>query len=183
MDNLRFIRETMEGAGRFTAVSGSGQVLVGLTALVAAAIAAGQPSFESWLRVWLSEAALAVVITVLAFFLKARAIGESVLSRPGRKFALGLLPAVVAGALLTTVLLGSGQVEILPGLWLLLYGAGVVSGGAFSVRPVPLMGAGFLLLGALALFCPPGWGNSFMAAGFGGLHLIFGLLIIRKHGG
>lgn len=183
MDNLRFIRETMERAGSFTAVSGWGEVVIGATALLAAYLASRQPSFEEWLATWLGEAVLSLVIGVWAMVRKARAFQIPLLSGPGRNFVLSLSPPIVAGGLLTVVLYRAGRVEPVPGLWLLLYGAGVVTGGAFSVKIVPVMGLSFMLVGAAALFCPPSWADGFMAAGFGGLHILFGLVIARRHGG
>ncbi|HEX3554583.1 MAG TPA: hypothetical protein VIA62_15280 [Thermoanaerobaculia bacterium] len=183
IDNLRFIRETMEGAAYFTAVSGLGEMAVGATALGAAYLAARQASFPGWLATWLGEALLAFLITVGAVVWKARRAEVSLFSTPGRRFVLGLLPPLFAGALLTVVLLVSGMVALLPGVWLLLYGTGVVTGGAFSVRTVPVMGLGFMALGAVALVAPASWGNALMAAGFGGLHLVFGAFIAWRHGG
>lgn len=183
MDNLRFIRETMEGATRFTAVSGMGEVAVGVTALAAAYLASRQATPWGWLLVWLGEALLAFLVTLGAIAWKARRSQESLFSRPGRQFALGLFPPLLAGALLTPVLFVAGNVWVLPGLWLLLYGTGVVTGGAFSVRTVPVMGVGFMVLGGIALVAPPWWGNALMAAGFGGLHVAFGALIAWRHGG
>lgn len=183
MDDLRFIRKTMEGAAYFTAVSGIGEMAVGITALGAAYLAARQPAFQGWLLVWLCEAVLAFLITTGAIVWKARRAHISLFSQPGRRFVLGLLPPLIAGALVTGALLMAGNVAVLPGLWLLLYGAGVVTGGAFSVRTVPVMGIAFMALGAVALVAPTPWGDAFMAAGFGGLHAVFGAVIAWRHGG
>lgn len=183
MDNLRFIRETMEGAALFTAVSGLAEMAVGLTALVAAWIAHRQADLSGWLTVWMIEAAIAASLTILGILVKARRAGISIFARPGRRFALGLVPPIFAGAVITPVFLELQAPHLLPGVWLLLYGTAVVTGGAFSVRIVPVMGLCFMLLGCAALFSPAGWGNAYLAAGFGGLHLLFGADIAWRHGG
>jgi hypothetical protein len=183
MDHLRYIRETMEGAAGFTAVPGFGGIAMGATALFAALVAAGQPTTGRWLAVWLAEGALALAIGVFSLARKARSVQIPLLSRPGRKFALGLFPPMLAAALLTLVLYRAGLPALLPGVWLLMYGVGVVAGGAFSVRVVPAMGLCFVGLGAVALFSPIGWGNWLLAAGFGGLHTVFGIVIARRYGG
>ena len=183
MDNLRFIRETMERASAFTAVPGWGQVAIGVTALFAALVASQQNSFQDWLAVWMAEAAVSACIAGWTMYRKAHASDTSLLSRPGRKLLINLAPPMVVGALLTVVFYRAGLTALLPGLWLLLYGTGVVTGGAFSVRPVPVMGLCFMLLGAGALFLPGAWGDALMAAGFGLLHVIFGIHIARNYGG
>lgn len=182
-DNLRYIRETLERAGSFTAVPGWGGVAMGSTALLAALVAARQATREAWLAIWVGEAFLAVGVGGLALVRKSRAANIPLLSGPGRKFALGLLPPLLAAALLTAVLAQARVFDLLPGVWLLLYGTGVVTGGAYSVRSVPVMGLGFMALGAATLFAPASWGNALMAAGFGGLHIVFGFYIGRRHGG
>ena len=183
MDNLRYIRDAMERAGSFTAVPGGGGFLMGLTALAAAWLASRAPGPGAWLAVWVGEALLACVIGVAAAWRKSRRARQPLLSGPGRKFAIGLAPALISGALLTMVLYGTGASGIIPGVWLLLYGAGVVSSGASSVRVVPVMGLCFMAAGAAALFTPPAWGNAWLGLGFGGLHAIFGLYIGRHYGG
>ena len=184
IDNIRFIRETMERAGSFTAVPGWGQVAIGATALAASAIAAQFPIADArWLTVWLAEAVVSVVIAGAATTLKARAADMALLSGPGRKFVLSFAPPMLVGALLTIVLVRAELFTQLPGIWLLLYGTGVVTGGTYSVRIVPVMGLCFMVLGAVALVLAPGAGNWLMTAGFGGLHLVFGTFIARRHGG
>lgn len=183
MDNLRFIRETMERAGSFTAVSGWGEVAIGLTALVAAWVAQRQASDAAWLAVWSAEALLALGVGAWAVARKARAARMPLLSGPGRKVALALAPALIAGAVLTAVLFDAGLVGALPGTWMLLFGSGIVAAGVYSVRIVPVMGASFMVLGSAALVVPPEWGNALMALGFGGLHILFGSLIARRYGG
>ena len=183
LDNLRFIRETMERAAAFTAVPGWGGVAMGVTALIAALVASRQSAVEAWLAIWLGEAVLAFAIAGWAMVRKARAAKLPLLSGPGRKFALSFSPPLLVCALLNVVLYRAGLVSVLPGVWLLLYGTGIVTGGAFSVRIVPVMGLCFMLAGAVALFSPASWGNGLMAAGFGGLHIVFGIIIARRHGG
>lgn len=183
MDNLRFIRETMERASSFTAVSGWAQVAIGVTALGAALLAARQSSARDWLIVWVACALLSLVISGWAMSRKARALETPLLSAPGRKVVLSLAPPMFAGALLTALFYRVGLAGDIPGMWLLMYGTGIVTGGAFSVRIVPVMGLCFMIVGALALFCPTAWADFFMAAGFGGLHIIFGIIIARRHGG
>jgi hypothetical protein len=183
MDNLSFIRSTMERATAFTAVPGWGGVAMGITALLATLLAYNSPSVNQWLAVWLSASALAFAIGGWAMVMKARRAGTTVFSYSGRRFVLSYVPPLAVGALLTLVLVRAELYSALPGTWLLLYGTGVVTGGAFSVRVVPIMGFCFMALGAIALLAPPGWGELLLAAGFGGLHIIFGLIIARRYGG
>lgn len=186
MDNLRFIRQTMERAGPFTAVPGWGGVAIGVVALAAAAVAGPVEPVEittRWLAAWLAAAALSVVIGLAAIARKARASGAPFIGTPLQRFALAYVPPLAAGAVLTPVFAANGLMARLPGCWLLLYGTALVAGGALSVRIVPLMGLAFMALSVAAFVAPTVWGNAFMAAGFGGLHILFGLVIARRYGG
>ena len=183
MDNLAFIRDTMEAAGSFTAVSGWGMVAVGFIATIAAMIASAQNSPLESIYVWMAAAVLAPCVAVWAIVRKARRAHMPLLSGPGRKFILSFSPSMLVGALLTIVLYRGGLTNTIPGMWLLLYGTGVVAGGAFSVRIVPVMGICFMLAGMLALFTPVAWNDWIMAVAFGGLHIAFGVAIARRHGG
>ncbi len=181
-DNLRFIRRAMESSGSFTSVPGLGGVLMGASALAAAFLAeAVWP--EQWLAVWIADALLAFLIGGVAMIHKAREQGVKLSRGVGRRFLLSLTPPLVAAAVLSVVFFRVGLPEAIPGTWLLLYGTGVVTGGAFSVRLVPLMGLCFMLLGGIAFLAPASWSNGLLAAGFGGLHVVFGAIIAQRYGG
>jgi hypothetical protein len=182
-ENIRYIRETMERAGSFTAVPGWGGILMGVSALLTAFISSQLSSRPVWVVTWLGEAALAFAIGAWAMFQKAKVVKAPLLYGPGRKFALSLCPAMIAGAVFTAVLYANGLFYLMPGTWLLLYGVAVVAGGAFSVGIVPAMGLCFMALGGLALFAPFSLANVFMALGFGIQHIIFGIIIARRYGG
>ena len=183
MDNLRYIRETMEGASAFTGVPGWGGVAMGITALASAWFASRQVQRNLWLTTWIGEAILSISIAAWAVTRKVRRAAIPLLSKPGRRFALSFSPPIVAGLLLTIALFRAGLESLLPGAWLLLYGAAVANAGVFSVRVVPAMGLCFMMCGACALFSPSAWADAYMAAGFGGLHILFGFVIARRHGG
>jgi len=182
-EHLRFIRDMMARSGSFTAVPGWGMIAMGATALPTAWVAGLQTAPGRWLAVWLLDAVLAACIGVIALLRKTRQSDVSLRSGPGRKYVLSLLPPMVAGLLLTIAAWQHDQTALLPALWLLLYGAGTITGGAYSVRAVPLMGIGFMALGTAALLVPFGWGNVLLAVGFGGLNIGFGLIIAKYYGG
>jgi hypothetical protein len=182
-DHLKYIRETMERAAEFTAVPGWGGVAMGMTALAAAWLAARQATPRAWLAVWLAEVFVAVAIAAPAAATKARRANSSLFTGPGRKFALSFAPPIFVGGLLTYAMYQSGGISHLPGIWLLLYGTAIVTGGAFSVRVVLIMGLCLMALGTAALFTPASWGNLFMAAGFGVVQIAFGTWIALRYGG
>jgi hypothetical protein len=185
-DNLRFIRETMAHAGAFTSVSGAGTAgagVVGLAAALAAPPAVIATDPRRFLVVWIAAAIIAGATAGIAIRRKARRAGQSLVDGPARRFTLAFFPALTAGAVLTVALAAAGQPALLPGMWLSVYGAAVAAGGAFSVRPVPIMGFAFLALGALCFAVPPQAQQVVLGAGFGGVHLAFGYHIMRHHGG
>lgn len=181
-DNLRYIRATMESATSFTGVSGLGYVVAGLSALPATWLAARQADEAGWLAVWMLELVLASGLAFALTAYKAVKQGSSLVSASGRKLLFAFLPAMVAGGLVTLAFYLSGHVELLPGIWLCLYGAAVMTAGAWSVRIIPVMGGTFMVFGAVTLLAPVS-GDLMLALGMGGLHVIFGSYIWRHHGG
>ncbi len=185
LDNLRFIRDAMERAGSFTSIPGWGGVGVGVTAIAASAIAQqflGR-SLRLWLTTWLAEAVVAAAIGFGAMTIKARRSNEAFMSGAARRFFISYFAPLVAGAVVTFALVRVESYAAIPATWLLLYGTAFVSSGAFSLRVIPVMGVAFMFLGAIAALVPLGASNILLGVGFGGLHIIFGLIIARRYGG
>lgn len=182
MADLRYIRETMEQAST-TSLSGVGLALIGVTAIAAGLLAGVEATSSHWLTVWITDAVVSTLIGVASTVWKARVARLPLVSATLRKFALSFAPSILAGAVLTAALAPTAPVSLLSGLWLLLYGAGVTAGGAFSITLLPIMGLCFMSLGVLGVFGPPAWAAALMIAGFGGVHLVFGAVIARRHGG
>jgi hypothetical protein len=183
IDNLKYIRETMERSASFTAVPGYGGILMGVTAVVAAYIANQQVYLVDALAVWLIEAVLAFLIGLLAMWQKSKIAGQSLFSVPARKFALSFAPPLLAGVVVVLGLWRYGHYYEMAPVCIVSYGAAVACGGAFSARVVPVMGWCFIAVGAIAFALPSNYGNLMMAASFGVLHIIFGFVIARRYGG
>jgi hypothetical protein len=183
LDDLRYIRSTMESAGAFTSVPGWTMVGLGFSAVVTAVVAGLQPDRDRWLLTWVLEAVFAAVVAVLAVARKSRRRGLAVTAGPNRRFASSFAPAMVTGAILTFALWSRGVTDLLPGTWLLAFGASVTAGSAASVAPVRVLGVAFVSLGAVAFVLPVAWGDAILAFGFGGLLAAFGVVIARRHGG
>ena len=182
-ENLRFIRQAMERTTTFTSIPGKGGVVMGAVALAASVIAARQPSPDRWLATWLIAATVAAVLGLMAMAHKARISGATLTGATARRFAIGMAAPFVAGAAITFELWTVRNFTVMAPSWLLLYGAGVLTGGIFSVPVVRAIGACFMALGIAAIVAPPEWGNVWLAIGFGGLHVAFGMYIARNHGG
>lgn len=183
MDNLKFIRETMERSTAFTAVPGYGGILMGATAIAAAYFANNQGSIKDWLMIWLVEAFLAFAIGLLAMWQKSKIANVSLVSAPAKKFAMSFLPPLICGVIITLGLWRFGHFEVMIPVWILCYGAAIVCGGGFSVKIVPVMGWCFIVLGTVAFFIGAGRGDTMMGLSFGVLHIVFGIIIARKYGG
>jgi hypothetical protein len=182
-DDLRFIRSAMERSSTFTAVPGAGGIAMGVVGVLAAIVASGQASREQWLATWIAAALVAFTIGLLSIARKAARAGMPLTGNAGRRFALSLAAPLVAGAALTVALAQSGHWSLLPAMWLLLYGAGIVTGGVVSIPVVLALGLSLMATGLLALVAPPAWGDTWLATGFGLLQMAFGAYIRSKHGG
>ena len=182
-NQIKYIREVMERATTFTAVPGRGMVVMGLVAVLAAWVGSMDYSPRSWIIPWMVAVIVAPSIGFGALIMKARNTGESFKSGVGGKFLISFLPSLLVGFFISVGLWHVGQVSLMPGVWMLLYGVGTITGGAYSVRIVPLMGISFLVFGAIALFMPITISNALMAVSFGGLHVLFGVIIAGKYGG
>jgi hypothetical protein len=177
--HLRVIRSVMERAGAFTALPASGGILMSAVAFVAGWAGHGAVEPRQWVVVWLVAAGVAVPVGAFAVAHRARAAGVDLTIGVARRFILTLSPPVAAGAVLSAALIQRQAYELLPAVWLTLYGAGVVAAGSYSTRVIQGLGVSFMVVGAAAAFAPWSTSTVLVAAGFGGLHLVAGLLVLR----
>jgi hypothetical protein len=180
---LRYIRRTIDGATRFTAVPGFGMVVVGASAIAAAVYASTRADTASLLAVWAVEGACALAIGMIALYVKTRRMGVDIAGGSARKFLLALVPSGLCAVALSLALTVHEQLDLVPAVWLTGYGTGVIAAGAHSVAVVPLLGAAFICCGLLALVLNPTYTNLLLGSAFGGLHIVFGSYIARHHGG
>ena len=183
VENLRYIRSTIEAAHTFTTVPGKGCIAMGVTALVAVGIESLPQLGEFWLTIWVAAAAVACGSALWFMEQKARAQGLSLRRAVAKRFFMTLAPSFIAGAILTAALSSRVDRELITGMWLLLYGTGLATCGLFSIPAVCTAGLAFMALGTATLWLPPGSAHIVLALGFGGIHLALGTTIVRHHGG
>ncbi|HEY1314229.1 MAG TPA: hypothetical protein VGE92_10145 [Steroidobacteraceae bacterium] len=182
LGTLAYIRASIESSSSLD-VPGMAGIVMGVIGLLAAILVSLPRGAPHWLGIWLIAAAAALA---LGSALIARQIAERGHARywgPARKFVLCLCPALLAGGVLTLVLSGAGSVAFIPGMWLLLYGCAVLSASTVTTaavaRLVGIMGAVFVALGSITFALPLAAHNGMLGLGFGGVHILFGLLIGR----
>jgi hypothetical protein len=176
---LRYIRASMEGAGT-VAVSGFAGVTMGVVGLLAAVVGSTTVMRPHWLAVWLIAAFLASLAGGVLMARQASRQGFTLLGAPVRKFILGLAPGLSAGAAMTFVQWQANDLHAIPGTWLLLYGCALISTSASTTKIVGLLGGLFALLGLIAFWLPEPLQIVTLGAGFGGLHLVFGIVIRNR---
>jgi hypothetical protein len=182
-EHLRYIRNTIEAAQTFTTIPGKGCIVMGAAAIVAAMLEAVPALAEYWLSIWLTAAVLSAAVALYFMEQKARSQGLSLRRAVATRFFLTLAPAFVAGGILTVALVDLVGRDVIAGIWLLLYGVGIAACGLFSIPAVLIAGFAFMGLGTVALASPAGWAPYLLGAGFGGVHVLLGALVIRDYGG
>ncbi len=179
---LRYIRASMEAAGT-VAVPGSAGVTMGVVGLLAAVLASTPALRPQWLVIWLIAATVAAIAGGALMARQASRQGFTLFGAPVRKFILCLAPGLFAGAVMTLVLWQGGHLRAIPGTWLLLYGCALISTSAPTTNIVGVLGGLFALLGLITFLIPQNLHTIALGAGFGGLHVIFGLMIRQRSRG
>jgi hypothetical protein len=176
---LRYIRSTINTAGSVP-VPGSAGLATGMIGLLAWILSSGALLRSYWLPVWIAAALIAAPTGGALVARQSARHGFTLLGTPVRNVLLCLLPCLFAGGVLTVVDLQLGNRHAIAGTWLLLYGCGLVSISAVTCRTIGYLGGCFTLLGCAAFFVPAEYHMGLLGAGFGGLHMLYGLLARRK---
>jgi hypothetical protein len=175
---LRYIRASIDGAVSVD-VPGSAGIALGAIGIMATALSSLPALHEYWVLIWLI-ASLAAAGAGSALLLRDSSLrGLRLIGTPIRRFALCLLPSILAGVVLTAVHWSAGNLHAIAGTWLLLYGCALISASTVTTRTISIMGGCFVALGLLALALPDNLQIPMLGAGFGGLHITFGIIIGR----
>jgi hypothetical protein len=193
LEHLSFIRQTMARSAPLTAVSGWGMVAMGVAAIAGGYVAALRRTPDWWIWTWLAVAAIGCLAGFVTTVFKGRRLNAPFFPDVLWRFALNLFPAILAGVVITELFYERNLDALMPGLWLMMYGVGVVTGGAFSIRILPIMGACFMVLAVSAWYPPVDvWtpvigslrvADIYLMGGFGALHIVCGFIIARRYNG
>lgn len=178
LQNLAFVRETMENAGAFTTVPGWGMVAIGFSAMVTSFITIFISNPVIWMSIWILEAIIAIAIGLTSISLKNNKLGLTILHGIGLRFMINLCIPILAAVPLSFVLWKHNLTFHMPDVWLLLYGTSIITAGSYSLRLVLFMGCSFFALGCIGMLFPVIPKDALMFFGFGVFHCLFGMLIL-----
>jgi len=190
-EHLRVIRELMERPIRSTTRSGLSGIIAGLLALAGcAATWAIAPDFDGRAAppvavgfIWLGVFVLAVALDLFISWRRTRELGRAFWTRTTRQTALAIAPAFLLGGLSTYFYANGNAWYYIPPSWMLYYGLAAWSIGMFSIAEVKLLGAAFIIAGVICFFNFHDHPVAALAATFGGFHLIYGVVVWKRHGG
>jgi len=185
--NLERIRALMERAGRYSHFSGYSALLAGALAAAGALLCRGFQvnfNFPAHARplaaIWGGVFTLALLQAVALTVAHARRRGEPAWSHLAQQAVASMLPAAFVGAAITGYGLETGQLDLLPPMWMLAYGSCLMSLGFYADWRIRIVAALFLLAGSATLFWWKEYGLRMMLVSFGGFHLLLGALILWK---
>jgi hypothetical protein len=176
LGTLQYIRASIDAAG-LLAVPGSAGIAMGAVGVLTALLVSLKPLAAHWLQIWLIAGLVAIAFGTALMVHQVVTRGTALYRGPLRKFLMCLCPPLLVGGVLTWQLWLHGQIALIPGVWLLMYGCAVMAASTLTRRALAVMGALLAVLGVIALQLPLSYQNAALGVGFGGLHLLFGILI------
>jgi hypothetical protein len=176
LGTLQYIRASIDAAG-LLAVPGSAGIAMGAVGVLAAILVSLKSLAAHWLEIWLLAGLVASAFGTVLMAHQVISRGTALYRGPLRRFLMCLCPPLLVGAVLTWQLWLHAQTTLIPGVWLLMYGCAVMAASTLTRRALAVMGGLLAVLGIIALQSPPSYQNTVLGIGFGGLHLLFGILI------
>jgi hypothetical protein len=122
----------------------------------------------------------AFALAFLFTYLRSRKAGVAIWGYTARRVMINVLVPMLAGGLLVWRMMQLGVYGLIAPACLLFYGLALINGSKYTLTEIRYLGYGQLILGALNLWML-GYGLYFWAAGFGLLHIIYGIVMWNKY--
>jgi hypothetical protein len=198
LDDLKDIKDIMNRSSRFLSLSGLSGVFAGVFALGGAYLAYGTvyksqdylgyrqadmstETLTTLLLIALATVALAVGVGILLTTREARKSNQKLWDAQTKRLMINLLIPLVTGGILCLMLLLTGYIGFVAPLTLIFYGLALVNASKYTLTEVRSLGLLEIGLGLLAVHFI-GYGLIFWAAGFGVLHIIYGIVMHIRYG-
>jgi hypothetical protein len=197
-DHLRVIRELMERATIYRAVSAPAALFCGIVALLVGTLALTPGPAQAlflyhFVPVWVVVCILSAIANIFFLFRSTTYRGETFGSHRLRTALYAIAPAFLVAIALTYLLSRAKGSELFIAVtWMALYGLALLSTTTFAPRSIVVLGWAFILTGALILILMSPrltasdgrslqlehMGYLAMAGTFGLYHTIYGLVVL-----
>ena len=199
LETLQNIRSMMEQSSRFISLSGLSGISAGICALTGAAVSydyvygykdyiinedvaivqALANDYSILLNTWLFWIAATTFISALlsAFFftwVKSRKQGIPMWGKTAKRLMINMCIPLLAGSVFIFRMLHFGTFGLVAPGCLIFYGLALINASKYTLPEVRYLGYAQLVLGIINLWFV-GFGLYFWAAGFGILHIVYGV--------
>ena len=205
LQDLQHIKKMMERSSRFISLSGLSGISAGLCALLGAWVAKpyvfGQKGLfintrssindainrDMWIVTntylfWIAAATFTTAFISAFFFtyIKSKKEGTAIWSNTSKRLMINVSIPVLVGGLFLFRMIHFGTFGLVAPGCLIFYGLGLVNASKYTLVEIRYLGYVQILLGIINMYFV-GYGLYFWAAGFGIMHIAYGIYMWNKY--